>query len=204
MKRLSAAVLALCVPTHALLRFQCAQLVIDRLDPLVTPGMAPSPHLHQILGGNAFNTTMDPAKDMPGESTCTSCSFSEDFSNYWTATLYFKAKNGTYKRVTQKPNAGFDGVNGGMTVYYMQDGLYNFNQVSKVTAFKPVRCYPHMLPVADQTRNRAFACSLGTSMRKRKRMLNASGNSRSPACRPSALAILKSSISRLSLALLGS
>ncbi|KAJ4287540.1 hypothetical protein N0V90_012243 [Kalmusia sp. IMI 367209] len=137
MKWLSIASLALCVPTYALLRFQCAQLVIDRLDPLVTPGMAPSPHLHQILGGNSFNMTMDPEKDMPGESTCTSCSFSEDFSNYWTATLYFKAKNGTYKRVAQKPNAGFDGVNGGMTVYYMQDGLYNFNQVSKVTAFKP-------------------------------------------------------------------
>lgn len=51
---------------------------------------------------------------------------------------YFKAKNGTYKRLTQKPNAGFDGVNGGMTVYYMQDGLYNFAQTSKVTAFKPV------------------------------------------------------------------
>ena len=51
---------------------------------------------------------------------------------------YFKARNGTYKRLTQKPNAGFEGVNGGMTVYYMQDGLYNFNQTSKVTAFKPV------------------------------------------------------------------
>ncbi|KAF1961103.1 hypothetical protein CC80DRAFT_577306 [Byssothecium circinans] len=124
------ATLALLAPAAALLRFQCGQLVIDRLDPLVTPGANPSPHLHQILGGNSFNVTMDPKKDMPGESTCTSC-------QYWTATLYFKAKNSTYKRLTQKPNAGFDGVNGGMTVYYMQDGLYNFNQTSKVTAFKP-------------------------------------------------------------------
>ena len=148
MKWSTTVALAFCAPTHALLRFQCAQLVIDRLDPLVTPGMAPSPHLHQILGGNSFNTTMDPEKDMTGESTCTSCSFSEDFSNYWTATLYFKARNGTYKRVTQLPNAGFDGVNGGMTVYYMQDGLYNFNQVSKVTAFKPVWLYRgHCVPL---------------------------------------------------------
>jgi hypothetical protein len=51
---------------------------------------------------------------------------------------YFKAKNGTYKRVPQVPNVGFDGVNGGMTVYYMQDGLYNFQQTSKVQAFQPV------------------------------------------------------------------
>lgn len=25
-----------------------------------------------------------------------------------------------------------------MTIYYMQDGLYNFQQTSKVTAFQPV------------------------------------------------------------------
>jgi hypothetical protein len=41
-------------------------------------------------------------------------------------------------RVPQIPNSGFDGVNGGMTVYYMQDGLYNFQQTSKVQAFQPV------------------------------------------------------------------
>jgi hypothetical protein len=51
---------------------------------------------------------------------------------------YFKARNGTYKRVPQIPNSGFNGVNGGMTVYYMQDGLYNFQQTSKVKAFQPV------------------------------------------------------------------
>ncbi|KAG4422181.1 hypothetical protein IFR04_004687 [Cadophora malorum] len=122
---------------NALLRFPCGQLVIDRLDPLVTPGQVPAPHLHQIVGGNAFNASMDPAKDLPGESTCTTCQFSEDFSNYWTATLYFKARNGTYKRVPQIQNVGFEGVQGGMTVYYMQDGLYNFQQTSKVTAFQP-------------------------------------------------------------------
>ncbi|KAF2647442.1 hypothetical protein K491DRAFT_723424 [Lophiostoma macrostomum CBS 122681] len=140
MKWNSLTTIALFAPNNvlALLRFPCAQLVIDRLDPLVNPGVSPSPHLHQILGGNSFNTSMQPGEhDLPGESTCTSCQFSEDFSNYWTATLYFKSKNGTYKRVPQLPNAGFDGVNGGMTVYYMQDGLYNFNQTSKVTAFKP-------------------------------------------------------------------
>lgn len=51
MKWTSTVALALLAPANALLRFPCAQLVIDRLDPLVTPGMAPSPHLHQIVGG---------------------------------------------------------------------------------------------------------------------------------------------------------
>ena len=32
------------------------------------------------MAQNSFNVTMEPEKDMPGESTCTSCQFSEDFS----------------------------------------------------------------------------------------------------------------------------
>ena len=57
---------------------------------------------------------MDPADhDLPSLSKCTTCSFSEDFSNYWTAVLFFKARNGTYKRVPQIPQSGFEGSNGG-------------------------------------------------------------------------------------------
>lgn len=37
---------------------------------------------------NSFNTTMDPVThDLAKLSTCTTCQFSEDFSNYWTAVL---------------------------------------------------------------------------------------------------------------------
>ncbi|OCL06461.1 hypothetical protein AOQ84DRAFT_390167 [Glonium stellatum] len=135
----SLAAFALVAPTHALIRFGCAQLVTQRLDPLVTPGQNPSPHVHQIIGGNSFNVTMDPKNhDPPTLSTCTSCQPSEDFSNYWTAVLYFRAQNGTFKRVGQKGNIGFEKQTGGMTVYYMQDQLADYQQKSKVTAFKPV------------------------------------------------------------------
>lgn len=82
---------------------------------------------------------MDPANDMPKLSTCTTCQFSEDFSNYWTAVVFFKARNGTYKRVPQIGNIGYEGSKGGMTVYYMQDSLSDNAQKSRVTAFKPVR-----------------------------------------------------------------
>lgn len=112
------------------LRFQCSQLVVDRIDPLVNPGSVPSPHLHQIVGGNSFNNTLN--HDLPAESTCTSCTFSEDFSNYWTSVMYFKARNGTYKRVPQLPELFLPG-NGGITVYYIPDA----KNVTKVTAFKP-------------------------------------------------------------------
>lgn len=40
------------------LRFACSQLVIERTDPIVNPGIAGSPHLHQIVGGDSFNVTV--------------------------------------------------------------------------------------------------------------------------------------------------
>lgn len=112
--------------TAAMMRFQCSRLVVERVDPLVNPGMIQSPHIHQIVGGNSFNSTskyptprweediiatkklnllVTPVDYDPStESTCTSCDYSEDFSNYWTTNLYFKARNGTYKRVKQMVN----------------------------------------------------------------------------------------------------
>lgn len=116
-----------------MLRFECSQLVVDRLDPLVNPGTTPSPHLHQIVGGNSFQADMrHPAHDLPSASTCTSCTFSEDFSNYWTAVLYFRARNGTYKRVPQSVSEGLKGT-GGITVYYIPDT----KNATRVTAFRP-------------------------------------------------------------------
>jgi hypothetical protein len=71
--------------------------------------------------------------DIPSTATCTTCTFSEDFSNYWTANMYFRARDGTLTRVPQFANQFLEGAEGGMTVYYIQpyDG-------SRVTAFRPV------------------------------------------------------------------
>ncbi|KAF2733013.1 hypothetical protein EJ04DRAFT_439976 [Polyplosphaeria fusca] len=118
-----------------MLRFGCSQVVIDRIDPLVNPGQAPSPHMHQVAGGNAFNTTMQ-STDISKLADCTTCSYSEDLSNYWTANMYFKAKNGTYKRVPQVPNRDLfqdtytKQTHGGFVVYYV-------GVKGKTTAFKP-------------------------------------------------------------------
>jgi hypothetical protein len=116
-----------------MLRFSCSQLVVERLDPLVNPGSTPSPHLHQIVGGNSFNASMDPTThDLPTASTCTTCTFSEDFSNYWTAVMYFRARNGTFMRVPQIASEGLE-ANGGITVYYIP----STDNKTAVTAFKP-------------------------------------------------------------------
>lgn len=108
--------LALAGISQAGLRFGCSTLSIQRLDPLVQPGSVPSAHVHQIIGGNAFNATIT-TKDVSADASCTTCVFSEDFSNYWTAALYFKARNGSYHKVPLYPNADLDtGITGGMTV----------------------------------------------------------------------------------------
>ena len=64
---------------------------------------------------------MDPAKgDIAELASCTSCRFKEDKSNYWTAVLYFKHRNGSFIRVPQIANEGTGAPNGGMTIYYIR------------------------------------------------------------------------------------
>ena len=48
--------------------------------------------------------------------------------------MYFRAQNGTFRRVPLKDNVGFEQANGGMTVYYTNSLVGN----SKVTPFQPV------------------------------------------------------------------
>lgn len=76
---------------------------------------------------------MEEKYDPPAKSSCTTCTYSEDFSNYWTASLYFRSpENGTFQRVPQFANVGLQ-QDGGMTVYYMPYSAKN----NKMTAFKP-------------------------------------------------------------------
>jgi len=48
----------------------------------------------------SFNLSMNPNNDLPALSTCTTCRFVEDKSNYWTAVMYFKHPNGSFIRVS--------------------------------------------------------------------------------------------------------
>ncbi|TEB26174.1 hypothetical protein FA13DRAFT_1094996 [Coprinellus micaceus] len=76
---------------------------------------------------------MDPSLDLPNLASCTTCRFVEDKSNYWTAVMYFKHRNGSYIRVPQMANhnTGPGLQDGGMTVYYFQP------VGGKLTAFPP-------------------------------------------------------------------
>jgi hypothetical protein len=133
-----AAAIALIGPAQAGLRFGCSSLTIQRLDPVVEPGQAPSAHVHHIVGGNAFNATM--TGDVGARATCTTCEMAEDFSNYWTAVLYFKhPTNGSYHRVPVKNNAALaSGTTGGMTIYYTpHDFSTDALKQQYITAFPP-------------------------------------------------------------------
>ncbi|KAK0723369.1 hypothetical protein B0T26DRAFT_750644 [Lasiosphaeria miniovina] len=158
----------------AMLRFGCAQAVIDRIDPLVDPGQVPSPHVHQVVGGNAFNATMA-VTDISKVASCTTCTFSEDLSNYWTANVYFRARNGSYKRVPQMANAQIGDANGGLTVYYTAPGP------KQVTAFKPG------FRMFSGDPNRRKSAGLGKNMQSCYRCFtgpNFGGNTMSPCMDP--------------------
>ncbi|KAJ9634674.1 hypothetical protein H2204_006123 [Knufia peltigerae] len=96
-------------PVSAFWRLPCkSPIVVERADPIVSPGKVAS-HLHTIMGGNAFDFTMD--DNTTRTSTCSSCTVIGDDSNYWTPTLFFQHQNGTFESVNQV---------GGATVYYLQ------------------------------------------------------------------------------------
>lgn len=93
--------LALLVPSvlgQNMLRFACSQLVVERTDPIVFPGTVFTPHVHQIVGGNSFNVTMDPATHDPATlSTCTSCSFIREYHSLRVAEDSSWSQNNSHK-----------------------------------------------------------------------------------------------------------
>lgn len=68
-------------------------LTSGRMDPIVDPGKAAT-HSHTIQGGSNFKLTMNNEDLM--NSKCTSSLVNADKSNYWTPSLYFEAKNGSF------------------------------------------------------------------------------------------------------------
>ncbi|KAL8690092.1 MAG: hypothetical protein Q9224_004488 [Gallowayella concinna] len=77
--------------------FGSGSLVEERLDPLLNPG-ALSGHVHSVVGGNAFASSMD--FEATQRSSCTSVDIIPDKSNYWMPNLYFH-KDGKFTHVPE-------------------------------------------------------------------------------------------------------
>ncbi|PPQ69884.1 hypothetical protein CVT25_005589 [Psilocybe cyanescens] len=84
---------------------------LERIDPIISPGMIPSNHVHTVHGANGFasNSTYDTLR----LSTCSSCLVAQDMSNYWFAKLYFRDPK--TKKFEPVPD-------GGLLVYYENRG----------------------------------------------------------------------------------
>ncbi|MCJ1329236.1 hypothetical protein MMC10_005915 [Thelotrema lepadinum] len=77
-------------------------VTIERLDPLLSAGKVPSQHVHSVVGGNAFTSTMDFATTQ--KSTCATVQPKADKSNYWMPNLYFhNPTTKTFTRVREQP-----------------------------------------------------------------------------------------------------
>ncbi|KAB5550772.1 hypothetical protein GE09DRAFT_1059339 [Coniochaeta sp. 2T2.1] len=156
------------------LKMSCSQLVVDRIDPLVQPGIVGSAHLHQIVGGNSFNATMDPAADPADKSSCTTCTFTDDFSNYWTAAMYFQARNGTYKRVKQLGALFHEAARGGgITIYYFPPRKDATNIVAFKKGFRMRTGDPNARTAAEASRYQGidYTCLLRDDTRYTNRSL---------------------------------
>ncbi|KAL8403301.1 hypothetical protein RB594_008524 [Gaeumannomyces avenae] len=102
-------------------------VVVDRVDPITSPGRVPSGHVHTVMGGDAFSSAMTYEDAL--NSSCTSCAITADLSNYWAPALYFRHQDGSFSSV---PNSG------GMLVYYLQREDERDPQYEKgIAAFPP-------------------------------------------------------------------
>ncbi|KAG8872095.1 hypothetical protein FRB97_008023 [Tulasnella sp. 331] len=112
---------------NAFFKVACTLPIVQEfVDPILSPGVA-SQHLHSVHGGNNFS--MNQTYTTLRESSCTSCEVTNDLSNYWVPTLYFKDPlNGTFTKVP----------NGGLLVYYENRGNGDTsNGGAGLTAFPP-------------------------------------------------------------------
>lgn len=84
--------------TFAVLRFDGDGFMTEgRVDPIISPGTT-SAHLHGIMGGSAFGTTVE--GDQLLSSTCTNAKIKNDKSNYWAPQVYFHDQaNGSFTKV---------------------------------------------------------------------------------------------------------
>ncbi|KFY37374.1 hypothetical protein V494_04776 [Pseudogymnoascus sp. VKM F-4513 (FW-928)] len=157
---LVAALLAI-APADAFWRLPCrAPLLYERSDPIVNPGTT-SAHSHTIMGGNGFSNDMSYADTQA--STCSSCTVTKDFSNYWVPNLYLKEQDGSFTSVEQV---------GGALIYYLQrsdpkDPEYDQGLLAFPEGFRMLAGDPMLRSFSDTLEQKAisFAC-LGTDTKE--------------------------------------
>lgn len=62
------------------IRFGCSQLVVERTDPLVTPGMNPSPHMQYVSPHESHGWNLSVGGTVPREECACSAGFTNGLS----------------------------------------------------------------------------------------------------------------------------
>lgn len=70
-----------------------AQLVDERLDPIISPGAPFSQHSHTVFGGSMFSAAM--TYEQTQQADCSSISVQSDKSNYWMPSIYVSLVKGS-------------------------------------------------------------------------------------------------------------
>ncbi|OBT83248.1 hypothetical protein VE02_08150 [Pseudogymnoascus sp. 03VT05] len=163
---LVAALLAI-APADAFWRLPCrAPLLYERTDPIVNPATT-SAHSHTIMGGNGLSNDMTYADTQA--STCSSCTVTKDFSNYWVPNLYYKGQEGSFTSVEQI---------GGALIYYLQradpwDPEYEQDLLAFPEGFRMLAGDPMLRSFSNTLEQPAinFAC-LGTDTKETNEIPN--------------------------------
>ncbi|KAK7902952.1 hypothetical protein LTR67_002598 [Exophiala xenobiotica] len=95
---------------QAFWRMRCGTVQVGRVDPIVSPGGVAG-HAHTIAGPNNINTTS--TFDDLQASFCTSCEVQSDKSAYWTPSMYYRFRNGSFIEVPHD----------GTVAYYLDRGV---------------------------------------------------------------------------------
>ena len=82
MRQFINAFLVLCsaYSTHAFFILNCELVALERLDPIVQPGVV-STHVHAVMGGSGFASVYN--YDAARAAKCVTCVVNVDKSNYW-------------------------------------------------------------------------------------------------------------------------
>jgi hypothetical protein len=91
-----------CTPGQRVMTLNCVPLTIQRSDPIVNPGV-PGGHVHAIIGGNAFQRTMEGTDATKADQT--TCNKLMDKSNYWVPQLYHIRADGMFEMVEYRGSA---------------------------------------------------------------------------------------------------
>ncbi|KAK9893605.1 WSC-domain-containing protein [Cystobasidium minutum MCA 4210] len=106
-----------CVQAYFIL--QGPPVVVERIDPIVSPGQVAS-HVHNIVGANNIDSSS--TYDSLRESTCTSLPITKDLSAYWQPQLYYynPDNGGSYTAIPSYSKIYYlqrDGGKGNLTAF---------------------------------------------------------------------------------------